>query len=646
MNLTGESDADLGISATKPKAAAPSPGAKTGESDADVGIGSGGPLPSQESTATGAFEYAIPQVMPAWKHIAPYLETASSYLPEALIGGGPGAGALKQQHESDEDFSTRLEENRARILGTARQLGEQHPVATFAGQTLPAMLLPGAAGTLGKAALTGGLYGAAYGAGEGEDPYDAFNRAWLGAGIGTAGGVLGHGIASGIAGSLAEDATRKATREAAASVNTTIPRFAVSSDPTTQRVMMHMAAWPWVGDWVKSGLEQTGEGLKQAVAGQAGQADARSAGAAMKAGLTDYIGNVSPSAVTARYTALENSITNPGVKTPLGFTRWAAGNIQASRDTVDMGASSAIDKVRQQIGNPDGYTVEGIKKLRTSIGQMLAPGSVLPADMDTAELKQIYKGLTKDMEQAYVNSGVPVSAVRATSAFARDTRLNQEALVKLLGGPQALASNESVYGALARAAGSATKGTSNLELLERAKNAVDPNAWNELASGLASTLGDTPDKFITSYEKNIAPEARDLLFGPAGQGGVRDALDNVLTVQKRLQGLHRKYANTSKSAENIGTFAALFEGVPHVLAHPYSLGAIIPGAAFAKYMTMPATAPLVATMANRYLNFLQNPNNPFTRNAFQRAAAHFGTVAGSQAGVGESPADALYGGNP
>ena len=58
----------------------------------------------------------------------------------------------------------------------------------------------------------------------------------------------------------------------------------------------------------------------------------------------------------------------------------------------------------QRCETPGGLTYEGIKNLRTNIGQMLSRG-ILPDDVNGSHLKQIYGALSDDLNASVGASG-------------------------------------------------------------------------------------------------------------------------------------------------------------------------------------------------------------------------------------------------
>lgn len=227
--------------------------------------------------------------------------------------------------------------------------------------------------------------------------------------------------------------------------------------------------------------------------------------------------------------------------------------------------------------------------MRSSVGEQLAPGSILPAGVQGSELKQIYDGLSTDLERAAYNAGGQqgVDAHNVATSLARDAQAKRDQLASLLGGPAAGSSDEKVFGALKRAAG--VTDTANVDLLQKASDAVTPQSWDEVSRGMVSTLGRdadggfSPARYLADYGK-ISDKAKDILFKQNTQ--LRQNLDDLATVSAKWKTLG-KLANVSASAGHAAGMAAMYEGARHPLK---ALALGLPAYGIGKLLATPAGA--------------------------------------------------------
>jgi hypothetical protein len=201
-----------------------------------------------------------------------------------------------------------------------------------------------------------------------------------------------------------------------------------------------------------------------------------------------------------------DGLVNPDIKTPLDATRSAVAEIAAKRDAAALPSGKATDAVLEAVQRADGLTYEGVKTLRTNIGEMLK-GGILPEGVSGSELKQIYGGLSKDLETSVATAGGP----KASAAFDRANKYyslvsnRRESLAKIIGADGS-APAETVFGRLEAMAGSTSR--ADISKLAQARKAIGSDDWNEVASTVVSRLGRdvegnfSPQRFITAYGKS------------------------------------------------------------------------------------------------------------------------------------------------
>ena len=496
-----------------------------------------------------AFSYGMVSALPFGKRLGAAVETGESYLRDAGLGRLVPEGDAPVA-QTGEPIAQRYAENLARISKTAKNLQEAHPWATTAGSIAPLLAAP----EIGTAGWAG--YGAASGLSEGVDEgatgWDLAGKVALG----TAGGAIGSE-----AGKLIAPAAKTGTQavlDAAKNLGTTMPRYSVGV-PLTQQIGKIGFSIPGMSTPLREETTKSIKGLGTAAEQAAAGATKESSGAAMSAGLKDWIGPVSQGDVDAKYNAVDQALTNPDAKTPLSALQSVASKINLQRGNL-QDPSGALAQVATALKAGQG-TYGEIKALRTSVGELM-DSSVLPAGVQGSELKQIYGALSSDLERSAYTAGgqAGVDAHNAATQFARETTARRQQLVSLLGGSKADASNEAVYGALKNAA--STGNSADIALLRQARSVVPQQSWDSLSRGVVSTLGRDADgnfstaRFLTDYGK-ISDAAKDELF--AQNTPLRNNLDDLHTVSEQWKELEH-YANPSGTGQHAVGAAALLHG--------------------------------------------------------------------------------------
>ena len=308
--------------------------------------------------------------------------------------------------------------------------------------------------------------------------------------------------------------------------------------------------------------------------------------------IKNWVQNTSKKAVGSAYDKV-SELMDPKITTPLENTaniisQIAAENIEAAK----RGPSAASQLVLDAVQRPGGLNYNGLKNLRTSIGEKLDQ-DILPADMSGAELKRIYGALTKDLESAAKNSGGDQGAqAHATANSIADMIADKrESLVSLLGGKTAQASNENVFGNIVSAA-SKTPGSADIELLRQAKSVMSPEDWQRASSGTIAYMGRdadgnfSPTRFLGPNGYNKLSEAgKDELFGPVGSK-TRDSLETLADVSRQF-GNYLKYGNPSGTGHAVVGAETLKEAIKHPLD---VLVGVLGGKKAAEIISNPATS--------------------------------------------------------
>jgi len=379
-------------------------------------------------------------------------------------------------------------------------------------------------------------------------------------------------------------------------------------------------------------MSDVAEGLHSSL----GAATPASAGTAAKNALTDWIKGRSKTMVGDAYDEV-NRYVDPQKLTKVDnlskTVQTISDRLEASN--LDPSKSSSLNMVMGAATNPNGLTYEGIKGLRTRIGEMIDSG-VLPADTSEGELNEIYRALSNDLQQSVLNSG----GTRAQELFNRANRLNRavqerrENLAKIVGMKGDVAP-EQVLGRIEGMAHSGTKGDINRLML--ARRSIPPHDWEHVTSGVLERIGRdpsgnfSPDRFKTGYGK-ISPQGKDVLFGPIGNP-VRNALEDMDAVSDKFKELGQ-YTNVSKTA-NVQQAAQLFATLaafPFAPAAAGAAAAAIPANfAMARVLSSPVTARAAANLQRAVYDFKMGVVAPTVGEARLRAAMQAYTNAVNQA---------------
>lgn len=538
------------------------------------------------------------------------------YVPGTLVAkpaveGLAGLARLGYEYFSGgDDASKRYAQARDEFRQRVKLSEEQRPGLALAGNLAGALALPlpgalaargaGIGSRIASGALAGGTAGAVAGAGQGED---IAGRA-AGAAQGAAGGALIGGALGPLAGRAAPVAQASPGMDAAAAarrLGVSLPRAAASDRMAVQQAGMVSASAPLVGLPLRRASERAVGQLDEA-AGRVergyGAGDAAQAGSAVREGITNYIKTDTARRADALYKQVD-ALIDPTIRATLKNTQNQANAINAKRSSASLGGSKAVDEVASALSQPGGLTYEGVKTLRTHIGEMLSSPNILPSGTSQAELKSIYGALTDDLRAAVRTAGTP----RAVAAFDRANRYyalvseRREALAKVLG----TRSDEAIF---RKVLSSASAGAgADIATLARVRKSIGQDAWNELSSAVVSSIGRdaggnlTPDRFVTAFGK-LSPEGKSMLFRSTGKADLADALDDISTVMTRFKSLD-KFANPPRTGQ---TVAGLF-GFAAAFVDPLTVvGSAVSMAGLSAFLSRPVSARAIAKWSNAYAN--------------------------------------------
>jgi hypothetical protein len=422
---------------------------------------------------------------------------------------------------------------------------------------------------------------------------------------------------------------------AAERIGVDVPRGIATDSPLEAFTAQVVARAPGGGPLTKA-IEDSREGLQGAVSTAANKAggviDPAMAGDNYASAIETSFKPTVKSGVSAAYDNVA-SLMDKNKTTPLSNTQAAAADILARRgESAIDGLGKAVDTVAEGIRRPGGMTFDGIKGLRTHLGEMLDSG-VFPEGMSEGELRRLYGSLSEDLKAAAFNSG----GERGVAALERANELNKQVAnwregIKKVLGPESR-SGEGVSGAIVRMASNGS--SADIETLAKARSAVPKEVWQDIASTAISRLGKsrngewTPAAFVTDF-RQLSDRGKALLFRSVGSGDVLPFLDDIAEVSQKFVD-RGKLANTSGTAGHNALYAvggAIATGLAH-LSFVEPLTAVVGIAGIngtARLLARPATAASIAKWSRVYDRFAV-AQTPATRNALAIASRNLANTA-------------------
>jgi len=571
-------------------------------------------------------------------------------IPAAIGATLAGAGLMPGSKNIPEEgtWGERFDAAKRAQMAVAEKMGKETPGAQMAGEALgiagtiplmevaaPAELAVASkvAPKIGQTAAdilattgTGTAFGAAQGLGEGVSLEDRLSNAETGALIG---GGLGAGLSAAGKGikALTKPAVLTPAEEAAERLGAPLPRYLGTEHPLPKKIATFASAMPIGGANIQKSAKTAKEGLEAAINNLTGttvRPSAYDAGIEAKRAINDWIKPHSSATVSKAYDYVDKYV-NPKIRTPLTNVKAELNNVRNLNYLAGQGDASFIGLVEEALNRKTGLSYEGIKRLRTIVGERLENPSLLPAGTSGTEYKNLYKALSADLRNAAERAGGP----KGLRAFERANSLNARVQAKreqlaLIVSENGQAAPEQVFSRIAGMAASGGKG--NLDRLALARKSMPPAAWQEVTSGVIGSLGRNkagefiPGQFISQYN-SIPAASKDVIFGPVGNP-VRQALDDILTVSKKF-GEMSEYANPSGTAK---VFAGL-----EMLMNPIKLGfGPFAAKAASTILSKPRTAKAAARVQSAYVQDLQKAIDPSSaRSATQIALRDFMTSLGA-----------------
>jgi hypothetical protein len=399
-------------------------------------------------------------------------------------------------------------------------------------------------------------------------------------------------------------------------IGVAVPRGVASGTSTVRQAGKIVQAVPGGGQPMRRAAETATKQLGEAatrVEEALGAGSPVRAGQAVESGVTAFAGKggVLAERASARFNRVD-ALVNPTMTHALAETAKAAATIGARRKEAAIGApSKAASLIEQAVTRKGGLTYQGLKTLRTYVGELLDNPSLLPADISGAELKQIYAALTKDLKGAVKAAGgdKALAAWETANKAFQKTMAIRENLARVLKAP----SEEAIFGRIEGMAGSTAR--ADIKTLAQVRAAVGKEGWDEVGSALISRIGRdpegnfSPERFLTGWGK-ISTEGKRILFETTGNKQHAKALDDIATVSSRFKQL-RQFANPSGTGQTIigaglgaGGVSAMFGSITAPLT---AAGTILGARILSNVLAKPQTAAPFAIWAKAYAAFAQKP---------------------------------------
>lgn len=402
---------------------------------------------------------------------------------------------------------------------------------------------------------------------------------------------------------------------AAENIGVDLPKAIATDGPFQRFVGQVVARAPGGGPLqsaVQKAVEQAGQAVGRASEMAGGRADAEAAGYNFSKAITDYFKPAMKQKVSEAYDRV-TQLVDKNATSPLAETQGAIADITSRRlASGESDPGKAVATVLGGATRPGGLTFEGIKDLRTRVGEMVDTG-IFPEGMSQGELRRIYGALSDDLKAAARNTG----GSDAVAAFEKANSLNRvveqwkDKLEKVIGSDSR--SGEGVTEAIIRLAG--TGASADAKTLAMARAAVPEDAWRNVASTAISRLGQrkngewSPATFLTDYAE-LSDRGKSLLFGGLDTK-LAPFLDDIVKVSEKF-GEAGKLANTSGTAGHnalytmgIGAGAGLLHG--SLIEPMAAVSAVLGVNLTARALATPATVANMSRWTRAYQAAVSNP---------------------------------------
>lgn len=402
-----------------------------------------------------------------------------------------------------------------------------------------------------------------------------------------------------------------------------LPRAAASDNMAIQSVGRKVSDLPFIGTPLRKSAQQSISQMDDAVRNVQsayGDGNIGAAGADLRNAVTKTATETLPAKVSAQYDRVDE-LVNPTLKVPISKTAEESQKILSELSESGVNGSKAVDFV-MEAATREGLTYQGIKGLRTRIGEMLKNPSLLPANTSQTELGRIYASLSDDLNNAVRQSGGAAAvAFERANRYAARVAKKRETLQKIVN----VQKDEALVYKIRDLASTGRSASS--QQLRKARAAVDADTWDDLAASVLQDMGRnvqtgdfSPARFLTEWGK-LSTAGKNTLFGSTGKREMVSNLNDLAKVATRFNELE-KFANPSGS----GAYVATALAAPFAYIEPTTfIASAIGGSAFARIMAKPAAVKYVTQYSKAKLAYALDPR-PGTKSLLRNRSAVLATM--------------------
>lgn len=504
---------------------------------------------------------------------------------------------------------------------TRQQLGTLAATAPFA----PVAKVIQGAGT-GATAINMGLTGLGYGAGE------AFTRSQgglqkraedallPGAGSGGVnallGALLGRYAGRGSPQTLANIAGGNQAARDAQALGVQIPRFAATTpDSAAMGTAMALEGVPVIGTPIRrsvaaavGGMNDVSEQIMRGYSPRVLPRETTQAGARLHGAFHEFLKGEGPGSaaktLSDAYDKVDALVPPTAFSGPLQNTvqKLIALTLRDRAKGVET-HGPVVKMLSDAVSRPQGLTYQGLKDLRTTVGQMMDDRLLPSAGTVQPGLKQIYGALTQDLKAMLRNvSPQAFKAWRDADTLAKLISGYRKQVAKVIGLKGEATEGQIVERILSMASSKSRGDTKTLARLQRVlRGTLGPKAgkeaWDDLAATAIHQLGkNQSNEFsLAIFSKNynaLTNEGKRLLFDATGKTALReqlDALHRSIGLYKNLE----KLQNRSNSGAVMAAVQMIVGGGIALANVPSALALGITERVIAQSLAKPVTVKAV-----------------------------------------------------
>jgi len=309
----------------------------------------------------------------------------------------------------------------------------------------------------------------------------------------------------------------------------------------------------------------------------------------------------------------------------------AIGNLRTGDDYKinPKGIDSAIATIKDGLESaPDGMTLGYMRKLRQFVSDKMDFNTLNGIDSDQKTMAALRNALTQDMQAtAQKLAGSDTSkafAFQRAEAKASQLYGLKDQLIDSLGNiTPGTAGSQTPSNAFFNMVGMAgQRRAGDVAQLSNIKEAISPEAWNQFQRAYINQMSPSGKFSYGNFGKQysmMSDPAKDLIFGQAGDKGVRDVMENISTIGRHVGPKLDKLTSQAGGISGLQTL----EGVATFGAPARALTAMgtagILGRAGARNIT--ASLPPASTLSNLSRAVQSNPKAQEIINSLQTKLA-------------------------